>query len=440
LKKIALTSGMKSTEEIFKGIDFRFVGGVVRDAILKKQSKDIDVVVFIPIEQVSSILKKKPVIVNERFKTARYIYPKFNVDVNYCNSSFDDDLKRRDFTVNSISCFQNGVIYDPLCGAEDLKKKVLKCYDMNNFKDDPLRIIRAVRFSYKLNLKMQKGMKSYIEKEHKSLSKISKERILTEFQAIFAEGSAGKVMSALNSLGILISIFPELRSTEKFLHVKSGSRFLIKHLTRTVEAVDSVLSLKLPQSMKRYAAENMLVLYLAALLHDIEKPAAFKMDGKKQRFNNHDIMSSKTASLMLRRELKMSNSDISKVSSLIAMHMRPHFLIYGDATNRGLYRLSKDAGADLDGLFILSMADALSSDGELKTEYLLLYKRIKHFEKEMSKKKISFISGNDVMDYFKICSSPKVGDLIKIGNEYAVSNNITDKKIILEFLKSIDNR
>lgn len=437
--RIEIKGCMAQAASLLEGMDFFFVGGSVRDSLLEREPKDVDIVVFSTVKEVSKLLSSKPFIVNERFNTARFIVGECLIDVNECTDSIDEELRRRDFTVNSIAAYRDGSLYDPFGGVKDIERGVIRSESLGNMRDDPLRMLRAVRFEEKLKMKMERGLKAFIMQNSSLIKEAAKERILLEFSALFAESGSGEIFEKLRKLNILTEIFPELKECSGFIHVKHKTRYLIRHLTRTAEALDEVMMMDIPDGMKVYAGKNMLSLYMAALFHDIEKPAAFTKEGGRQRFNNHDLMGAERSEKILRRSLKMPNSEISRISLIIKMHMRPHLLIYSEVSRRGLYRLSKDAGEDLEGLFLVSMADALASEGSLRKEYVELYLKVKSLEEEISRKKISFINGSDIMEHFSLKPSPKIGELIRTGNEYAVSENIQDKLEILKHLEKVLN-
>ncbi|MEJ5307696.1 MAG: HD domain-containing protein [candidate division WOR-3 bacterium] len=421
----------------FKNENYFFVGGFVRDFLLgKKDFEDFDVLVITEnFEKELSNLKVKPIIVNDRFNTLRFFIEGKQIDITFAKS-LTDDLKRRDFTINSIAMDNKGNIIDPHGYKKDLRKKIIRLSNENSFKDDPLRILRAFRFRYELNFKFSKGLRNFILESKYLLKNVAKERISFELKKILSYENGETIFKDLKDYGILEIIFPEVDKTKNFVHKKFKSRYLLNHLINTVFAAKKISKQNVPEEWKVYFKKYYYEVYLASFFHDIKKPESFKILNKRQTFFNHDLLSSIYVEKVLKESLKLSNEETKRIQKLVKNHMRPHYLLNSkNLTEKGLYKILKDNGDDLEGLFLVSMADQLSSEGIFDERYIKLYQDIKLFEKKLKDKKINFISGKDILEKFKIKPGPLVGKMIKEGNYFAIKNSITDKEKILAYLE-----
>jgi len=414
--------------------DACIVGGYVRDKILGRKPKDIDIVSTLPLSEVSKRLKLKPYIVNDRFKTARFSLKGTFIDYNeICD--LRDDLARRDFTVNSLACGREGRIIDCTNGLNDINKRIIRPSSSNSLTDDPLRMLRAFRLKASLGFRFSQGLGISIKRECRLHSGIPKERIYAELYELFSKSDRGGFFRELYEAGVLLVLFPELLPSVKFIHVKHKSRYLIGHLLNTAEAVDRVMKLHMPSEMRDYASKNLFTIYLSALLHDIYKPECFTLVSKRQRFFNHDTVAAKRIGGLLRDRIKAPNDESQRAALLISLHMRPHYLLNQDATDRGIYRLYREAGRDSAGLMILCAADILASEGRIEKGYFTLFRRMKLIEKRIEKREVRILNGDEIMAYFKLKPGKLIGEMLESGNGWAVEYNITDKLEILKYLK-----
>ncbi len=433
--KIKIPSKYKKILYPIRNTEYYFAGGFVRDLIINRTPKDIDIITYSGIKSLERLFKKKAYLVNERFNTARFYIDNIFIDVNIIDKNLYNDALRRDFTINSLIADKNGNIFDYFNSIKDIENKTIRPVNKQSLEEDPLRILRAIRFKKSFNFNFAKGLKTQIINKSYLLNKVPAERVYTELQGIFNNNNSGEIFRELYRLNVLQILIPEIKQTEKFAHRKYKAKYLINHLFTTAEAIDYVLQFTRSKRIKNYYNENKMVLYFSALLHDIEKPSCEKKLKNKLSFAGHDIKSAETTKKILFR-LRFSNKEIQKIYLLIKNHMRPHLLIDNDSvTKKGLYRLYRDLGNDLEGLILLSFADKYSSEGIISKQYITLYRKIINIKKQIEQKKINFITGKDILKYFNIKPGPIVGELIEKGNEYAVSHKITNKKIILKYLK-----
>ncbi len=435
--KIKIPIKYKKILRKFNNIELYIVGGFVRDIILGRIPKDIDIVVFDSMKEVEKALKCKPFIINERFGTARFIFNNNFIDVNIPENGLKKDILRRDFTINAIACDTEGNVIDIVNGIKDLEKQIIRTVSKNSFNDDPLRMLRAYRLKKELGFEFAKGLKSDIKNNVHLIKEISKERINTELITIFSKPESSHIFKELNEVNLLLNIFPYLLKTTNYYHKKFKTKTLYNHLLKTVYGIDEVIKHISNKDLKEYAINHIYELYLAALFHDITKPIMEVKKKNKLSFAGHDLKSAIVTVEILKNDLKMSNQMIKRISKLIRMHMRPHMILSTDnVTRRGFFRLFRDAGEDIGGLIILTMADKFSSEGIIDKNYIKLFRKMKMISNKLKEKKIRFITGNDIMKTFKIKPSPLIGRLIDEGNEFALKNQIKDRSIILDYLKN----
>lgn len=416
-------------------IKYYFVGGFVRDILLGRTPRDIDIVVFDDISTIEDRLSQRAFIVNERFNTARFMIKGTVIDINRADN-LHSDIKRRDFTVNALCADMDGNILDYTGGMNDLRKGILRPVGKASFSSDPVRILRAYRFRHELNMTFARGTNPMISQAASKIVKTAPERILQEMYALFSQPDTGYILYDLYRHDILISLFPELSQTRHYYHKKCGTRKLIFHLLKTVKCIDTVLNAVKCKSIQLYSAGHMFELYMSALFHDIAKPHLEKKTNKGLSFAGHDIESSKTASSLLKSHLKISNDSVGRINRIIRMHMRPHMLVESEkVTRRGFFRLLRDAGDDLPGLIVMAMADKLASDCIMDNRYIKLYNNVLNVQKAIEEKSINIINGNEIMHAFGLKPSPLIGRMLEAGNEFAVQNSIKDKKLIINFLK-----
>lgn len=421
-----------------ENVDYIYAGGFIRDLLMKREPKDIDIAVNCSIEHIAGLLRKKAYIINERFNTARFTVNNINIDVNRIDGDVISDIMRRDFTVNAIASDRAGQLIDPAHGIDDIEKRILRPVSGRIFTDDPLRMLRAYRISYSHELKFARGLKKLILNNAEKIYDVSNERIGTELMMLLGSVGRSDVFRQMHESGLLLALFPELNETAHYRHRKYKSAFLLGHLLNTVEAVDSMYSEKLPQRMKKYAQDHPVELYLSALFHDIEKPACMREIEKGLSFAGHDIKGARHTKEILKERLRLSNTVTDTIGTLISMHMRPHLLVEDSNVKRkGFYRLIKDAGEHFDGLILLSMADQYASLGIMDKRYLKLHSNVLSIARSIEKKHIKIISGNDLMKRFNLKQGPLIGKLLESANDYAVSNKISDKDTILDFVKEL---
>jgi len=374
------------------------VGGYIRDRMLGKEAKDVDVVVLGDgvafAKTMASVWKAPNPVVFERFGTAMIELEKHKIEFVSARKesynkesrkpavdrgSLSDDLARRDFTVNAIAASLNnasfGAIEDPFDGQGDLKRKILKTplEPEKTFDDDPLRILRAVRFAAQLSFAIDPGVFSAGRKMRERLRIVSQERITDELLKIMATKKPSVGLQAAYDMGLLGIIFPEV---ESLAGVEQRQEYHHKDVLRhTLMVVDNISE----------GTEDVW-LRIAGLLHDIAKPKtkAFK-EGTGWTFHGHEELGARMVKPIFRR-LRLPLEHVPYVEKLVRLHLRPMALVDSEVTDSAVRRLMFDAGPEVDDLMALCRADITSKNPRLveqvRKNYELVILKMKEVEEK----------------------------------------------------------
>ena len=419
------------------------IGGYVRDHLIGKTgSKDIDILIvgngIKAAKNIAKKLKIKKVIVYKNFGTAMFKFKNFEIEfVGTRKESYDknsrnpevkpgsliDDLNRRDFTINTIGLSLNknswGRILDKFNGIEDIENEIIKTpLDPDKtFSDDPLRMLRAARFASQLNFKIEKKSFEGLCVEKNRIKIVSSERISEELNKIILSKKPSVGFKILESTGILELILPELTNLKGIEEIEGQKHK--DNFYHTLEVLDNI-------------SENTENLWLrwAALLHDIGKAPTKKFIKKiGWTFHGHELKGSKMVYKIFKRLNMPLNFKLKYVQKIIYLSSRPIILSNDNITDSAIRRLIYDANEDLDDLLILCEADITTKNPSRFKKYLNNFKivreKIKIVEERDSIRNFQPpISGEEIMNYFKIKPSKEIG-IIK---EY-IKNSILDGKI-----------
>ncbi len=401
------------------GLTTCIVGGYVRDILLQRKSKDIDFVAEgSGIELAKSVAehigKGAHVAVYATYGTAQVRYGKMELEFvgarkeSYKSDSRNpivesgtlaEDLSRRDFTVNAMAISVNkadfGEVIDPFDGLSDLKRKILRTpLDPDvTFSDDPLRMMRAVRFASQLNFCIYPDTFEAIKRNAERIKIITKERINDELSKILCSPRPSVGFRLLDETGLLPLIFPELCLLKGVENVENlGHKDNFNH---TLQVLDNVAA----RSDKEW-------LRWAALLHDIGKPATKKFEpGRGWTFRNHNFIGEKMIPRIFRSMKLPMNEKMKYVAKLVGMHMQPQAVGEEQVTDRAIRRMSKEAGEDLEDLMILAEADITSKNKAKVQRILENFQYVRSRLKEVSSKDDwreweNPINGNMIMAVF----------------------------------------
>jgi len=421
------------------------VGGWVRDLLLKRENTitDIDFVCvgsgIILAEKVALIMGKQARFkVFKKFGTALISYKGENYEFigarreSYRsnsrkpiveNGTLEDDQKRRDFTINAISIQLNkdnfGELIDPFNGIEDLKNKIIKTPGNPNktYSDDPLRMMRAVRFATQLHFEIEKESYEAILRNCERLSIISQERITEELNKIILSPKPSRGFKVLFETKLLHQFFTELVKLEGVERV--GKHVHKDNFYHTIEVLDNI----------SIHSKN-LWLRWAALLHDIAKPQTKKYEKKQGwTFHAHEFIGGKMVPGIFRKLKLPLNEKMKYVQKLVTLHLRPIVLAKDIVTDSAIRRLLFDAGNDIEDLMTLCDADITSKNINKVKKYLnnfqLVRKKLKIVEqKDQIRNFQPPINGIEIMQLFNIKAGKEIGILKK-----SIKDAILDGKI-----------
>ena len=423
------------------GFEAYIVGGCVRDILRNVEPKDWDIATNAKPKEIGKIFLKS--FADNKFGTVTVLtgskkprlkeieITPYRIDEKYTDKRHPDkikwaqtieqDLSRRDFTVNAMALNQRTVnneqrteVVDLFKGREDIKNKIIRAVGNaeERFSEDALRLMRAVRFATALDSdkvwKIEKATKRAIQKNAHLLSFISKERIRDELMKIIMSPNGARGIEILRRLGLLKYIIPELEEGFGIEQNKHHIYQIYQH---------NLLSLN-------YACQRNFSKYvrLAALLHDIAKPRTKKGEGANATFYNHEILGAKMAIQILQR-LRFSKKDIEKIVRLVRYH-----LFYYDPEEVGetsVRRLVREVGPEnMEELMQLRMSDRIGSGVPKAEPYRL--RHLKYVIEKVSQDPISVkmlkVNGEDVMRILKIPPGPKIGQVLSYLLSYVLSN------------------
>ena len=429
------------------GLECYVVGGYVRDLFLERPSNDIDVVVVGSGISIAEALKQRlgkraRLSVFRNFGTAQVKFGGLEVEFvgarkeSYSHDSrkpivedgtLEDDQNRRDFTINALAVCLNkarfGELVDPFDGLADLEDGIIRTpLDPDiTFSDDPLRMLRCVRFAAQLNFFIEDETFDALTRNADRIQIISGERIQEELNKIMMTAAPSKGLVDLYRCGLLPRLLPELTALD--IVEKRNGRAHKNNFYHTLEVLDNVSR----------QSDN-LWLRWAALLHDIGKPKTKRWNNAQGwTFHNHNFVGSKMVPDIFRRLKLPMDAKMKYVAKLVDLHMRPIVIADDVVTDSAVRRLLNDAGDDIDDLMTLCEADITSKNEGRKKHFLENFRIVRsklHDLKEKDYKRLlqPCIDGTEIMAMFNLQPSREVGELKKALKDAVLDNRVPNER------------
>lgn len=423
------------------------VGGYVRDLFLERASNDIDVVVVGSGIRVAEELKgqlgrKAHLSVFRNFGTAQVKYHDLEVEFvgarkeSYSHDSrkphvedgtLEDDQNRRDFTINALAICLNhdrfGELVDPFDGVYDMEDGIIRTpLDPDiTFSDDPLRMLRCIRFATQLNFYIEDETFDALGRNAERIKIISGERVMEELNKIMATPTPSKGFVDLHRCGLLQILMPELTNLD-IVETRNGKKHK-NNFYHTLEVLDNVAR----------HSDNIWLRW-AALLHDIGKTKSKRWDPLQGwTFHNHNFIGAKMVPPLFRRLKLPMDAKMKYVQKMVDLHMRPIVIADEEVTDSAVRRLINDAGDDIDDLMILCEADITSKNHERKQRFLDNFAavRVKLADlKERDYKRLlqPVIDGNEIMEMFHLEPSREVGTLKQTLKDAVLDNRVPNER------------
>lgn len=423
------------------------VGGYVRDLFLERASNDIDVVVVGSGIRVAEELKgqlgrKAHLSVFRNFGTAQVKYRDLEVEFvgarkeSYSHDSrkphvedgtLEDDQNRRDFTINALAICLNhdrfGELVDPFDGVYDMEDGIIRTpLDPDiTFSDDPLRMLRCIRFATQLNFYIEDETFDALGRNAERIKIISGERVMEELNKIMATPTPSKGFVDLHRCGLLQILMPELTNLD-IVETRNGKKHK-NNFYHTLEVLDNVAR----------HSDNIWLRW-AALLHDIGKTKSKRWDPLQGwTFHNHNFIGAKMVPPLFRRLKLPMDAKMKYVQKMVDLHMRPIVIADEEVTDSAVRRLINDAGDDIDDLMLLCEADITSKNHERKQRFLDNFAavRVKLADlKERDYKRLlqPVIDGNEIMEMFHLEPSREVGTLKQTLKDAVLDNRVPNER------------
>ena len=436
------------------GMECYVVGGYVRDIFLERPSNDIDVVVVGSGIQVADALKKllgkrAHISVFRNFGTAQVKFGDIEIEFvgarkeSYShnsrkpiveNGTLEDDQNRRDFTINTLAICLNeerfGELIDPFGGIEDLEDGIIRTpLDPDvTFSDDPLRMMRCVRFATQLNFFIEDETFEALKRNADRIKIVSAERIADELHKIMMTPVPSKGLFELYRSGLLEIILPELCALD-VVDTRNGKAHK-NNFYHTLEVIDNI---------SKYT--DNLWLRWAALFHDIGKPRSKRWNHTVGwTFHNHNYIGAKMLPGIFRRLKFPMDTKLKFVQKMVDMHMRPIAIADDEVTDSAVRRLMNDAGDDVNDLMLLCEADITSKNAQRKQHFLdnfrIVREKLKDLEERDYKRLLQpCIDGNEIMEMFHLRPSREVGTLKQSLKDAVLDNKVpNEREPLLELL------
>ena len=440
------------------GVECYVVGGYVRDIFLERPSNDIDVVVVGSGIDVASALKQRlgrraHLSVFRNFGTAQVKKDELEIEFvgarreSYSHDSrkpvvedgtLEDDQNRRDFTINAMAICLNksrfGELVDPFNGIADLEDGIIATpLDPEiTFSDDPLRMMRCIRFATQLNFEIEEETFEALSRMADRIKIVSGERIEVELNKIMMAPHPSIGFEYLQRSGLLQIILPELAALD--IVEKRDGRAHKNNFYHTLEVLENVCRTPPPEGRTGGGLNSHLWLRWGALLHDIGKTKSKRWEpGIGWTFHNHNIIGAKMVPTIFRRLKLPMGAEMKYVQKLVDLHMRPQVIADSEVTDSAVRRLLNDAGDDIDDLMTLCEADITSKNEVKKKMFLENFRMVREKladlqEKDYKRLLQPVIDGNEIMEMFHLKPSREVGTLKQYLKDAVLDNKVENER------------
>ena len=443
------------------------VGGYLRDLILKRENKDLDFVLAGEltnlVKEFAQRIKGTFFLLNDRYQTNRVIDKEHGLTYDFTRMrgrTIEEDLGKRDFTINALALDLErpilSEVIDPYRGREDIREGRIRVVREEAFIDDPLRLLRSIRFRALLDFEIEKETEKLILQKAPLLKEVSGERIRDELLGLLAIEESHKFIREWDELKLLTQIIPEIEELKRTDQEGFHHLDVWEHSLKTLEHTEKILNnlkgffpkfyRKIAKHLEEEVADRqprITLLKLATLLHDLGKPQtqAITPEGR-MRFIGHEEKGGEMAEEIGER-LRLSGKAIETLKREILHHMRPGNLSeVPKLTNRAIFRFFRDCKGEGIETLILSYGDRLAACGPLATPQMIKrHKKVvgemltDYYERKTIVQPKRLVNGNEIMERFKLSPGPKIGEILEHLSEAQAEGKVRTKKEAFEFIK-----
>jgi len=448
------------------------VGGLVRDIIMERQTNDIDIAVdgnaLIIASAVAEEFGGKFVVLDKANSIARVVIigegEQWHIDFSSFSGDIESDLARRDFTIDAMAVELEGFsfevpmrIIDPCSGREDINNKVLRAVSDGTFRDDAVRLLKAVRLAAELDFEIEQHTELLIRECAQSVSKVSGERIREELLRLLHLPGAAYNLRRLDDLGLLTALLPEIADGKGVGQPTVHFWDVFEHSLQTVATLEFVIheneweysngemlataiwSKQIEEHLSREISKgsnHRVLLKIAALLHDVAKPGTKILDDNgRARFIGHAKQSAELVTNIMER-LRFSGRETKLVEDMVMHHLHPvQMATEGLPSSKAVYRYFRDRGDSAIDVLLLALADFLACLGPLVTMrgwrkhcQLMSYILEEYKEQQSRVPPDKIVNGHDLMEKFGMASGPLLGGLLNILREAQASGDINNRE------------